>query len=219
MNKNEYLDLLRFYLRVLPKSITDDIVLEYSNHFDDGISFGKSEEEISRELGSPKDLAEEFISTEKKYYYGSNENLNENRQKSFFDLGSFKHENHDLLRKILKLILVVFLGLVLMPFLFSFIGLAFSLLIAGICLAFAAGLVGFTLLLSIFTNMNINGPFFSSNIGALQNFNPISKLSIGIFLILLMILAMKILIFAIGKVFKGIKDFFIYLKWKFVKGA
>lgn len=60
MNRDEYLDLLKLYLKDLPSDEIDDILLDYEEHFRIGISKGKSEEEISKELGSPKDIAQNY---------------------------------------------------------------------------------------------------------------------------------------------------------------
>lgn len=64
MNRKSYIDLLRYYLRDLPKNVIDDIVMDYEEHFAIGVSGGKSEEEISEELGSPETIAKEFLTIE-----------------------------------------------------------------------------------------------------------------------------------------------------------
>lgn len=61
MKKHEFLDLLRFYLEPLPKTVVDEIVAEYRTHFEEGMVHGKTEEEISRELGSPREIAKEYL--------------------------------------------------------------------------------------------------------------------------------------------------------------
>ncbi len=62
MRKTEYLDLLRYYLDRFPKSMVDDIIRDYEEHFAIGIENGKSEDEISNELGAPFYVAQEYIS-------------------------------------------------------------------------------------------------------------------------------------------------------------
>lgn len=64
MNKREFLDLLRYYLRAYPENIINDIVSDYEEHFHIGKENGKSEEQICSELGSPKDIADEFLSSQ-----------------------------------------------------------------------------------------------------------------------------------------------------------
>lgn len=61
MNKKEYLDLLRYYLRDLPTLVVDDIIYDYSEHFSIGMEKGKTQEEISKELGSPDVIAREYL--------------------------------------------------------------------------------------------------------------------------------------------------------------
>ena len=65
MKKREFLDLLRFYLRDMPKTVTDDIISDYEEHFAIASEKGKSEEDICKELGSPEAIAKEYISGEK----------------------------------------------------------------------------------------------------------------------------------------------------------
>ena len=61
MKKQEFLDLLRFYLEPLPKTVVDEIVAEYRTHFEEGMAHGKTEQEISRDLGSPQEIAKEYL--------------------------------------------------------------------------------------------------------------------------------------------------------------
>lgn len=69
MKKNEYLRLLRIYLQDLPPEEIEDILLDYQEHFHIGLSKGKSEEEISRELGNPQDIAKNYnISNESQQF-------------------------------------------------------------------------------------------------------------------------------------------------------
>ncbi|NLV88874.1 MAG: DUF4097 family beta strand repeat protein [Tissierellia bacterium] len=63
MNKKEYLAKLRMYLQGLPISELEDIISDYDEHFNVGISKGKSEEEISKELGDPKEVALSYKNT------------------------------------------------------------------------------------------------------------------------------------------------------------
>ncbi|NLM05865.1 MAG: DUF1700 domain-containing protein [Tissierellia bacterium] len=60
MNKVGYLNTLRKCLSSLPQDEIEDIIRDYREHFDVGISKGKTEEEISEELGSPVEIAKEY---------------------------------------------------------------------------------------------------------------------------------------------------------------
>lgn len=63
MNKKEYLEILRDYLnKDFSKEEVSDILRDYEEYFVDGIIEGKSDIEIISHLGSPKAIAEEFVS-------------------------------------------------------------------------------------------------------------------------------------------------------------
>lgn len=62
MKKTEYLDLLRYYLDRFPRSMVDEIIGDYEEHFSIGLENGKTEDEISSELGAPFYVAQEYIS-------------------------------------------------------------------------------------------------------------------------------------------------------------
>lgn len=142
MNRDEYLDLLKLYLKDLPSGEIQDILLDYEEHFRIGISKGKTEEEISKELGSPRDIADN--------YKGSVETgfvENENH-------GGFQDvKNHnDNTRKLLIGLLLIFFNLVIVlgPFL-AIVGVLLSFYIAGISIVFAGGalVLGFPVMLFI----------------------------------------------------------------------
>ena len=62
MNKTEFLDLLRYYLRNAKKSEVEEILADYEAHFEEGKKRGLTEETIAKELGSPKDIYESYAS-------------------------------------------------------------------------------------------------------------------------------------------------------------
>jgi uncharacterized membrane protein len=57
MNKKEFLKKLK---RLLPANDQKEIIADYEEHFNTGISEGKTEEEIASDLGTPTDVAKEF---------------------------------------------------------------------------------------------------------------------------------------------------------------
>ncbi len=61
MTKTEYLDLLRYYFRRVEEKRLEEILADYEAHFEEGARRGLSEEDISRELGSPHDVYETYI--------------------------------------------------------------------------------------------------------------------------------------------------------------
>ena len=60
MNKSEYLTKLTNELGHMPYGDVKDIIQSMEEHFDEGVSAGRSEEEIAASLGDPKELAQEF---------------------------------------------------------------------------------------------------------------------------------------------------------------
>lgn len=65
MNRQEYLHRLKISLQFLPVTELEDILSDYEEHFQIGLSKGKSEEEISKELGNPSEVANGYRSTYK----------------------------------------------------------------------------------------------------------------------------------------------------------
>lgn len=63
MRKYEFLRILEIYLKGLPQDEIRDIISDYEEHFDIGLSKGKTGEEISKELGDPKEIAENYVSS------------------------------------------------------------------------------------------------------------------------------------------------------------
>lgn len=60
MNKSEYLSNLKEALKDTDESTMEEIVSDYEEHFQVGMEYGKSEEQICEELGSIEDLVEEI---------------------------------------------------------------------------------------------------------------------------------------------------------------
>ena len=60
MNKTEYLAKLTNELGHMPYGDVKDIIQSIEEHFDEGVSEGRSEEVIAESLGDPKELAAEF---------------------------------------------------------------------------------------------------------------------------------------------------------------
>ena len=62
MRESEFLDLLRYYFRNATPSEVKEILADYEAHFEEGKKEGLTEEEISKELGSPKDIYDSYQS-------------------------------------------------------------------------------------------------------------------------------------------------------------
>ena len=61
MTKQEYLDELRKELKNNNVDEIEDIISEYSEHFDFKLEEGFTEEEIAKKLSSPKEIAKEYM--------------------------------------------------------------------------------------------------------------------------------------------------------------
>jgi len=60
MNRKEFIETLRADLKGLPQEEIDDIIYDYEEHFRIGLSQGKFEEDIARELGDPRNIAKMY---------------------------------------------------------------------------------------------------------------------------------------------------------------
>lgn len=63
MNKNDFLSQLETSLQKLPSTEREEIIQDFEEHFAIGMTEGKTEEEIARSLGSPKQIAKEMIAS------------------------------------------------------------------------------------------------------------------------------------------------------------
>lgn len=63
MNKNQFLSKLEKYLQRISLDERQDIIQDFEEHFAIGINEGKTEEEISKALGSPQQIAKELLAT------------------------------------------------------------------------------------------------------------------------------------------------------------
>lgn len=60
MNRNEFMEQLRNGLNGISQEEIEDILYDYEEHFEIGLSKGKTEEEIAKELGNPKSIAKAY---------------------------------------------------------------------------------------------------------------------------------------------------------------
>lgn len=61
MNRKEFIAEMELRLLRLPKADRDDILSDYEAHFAAGIEKGRTEEEVSAELGNPDELAAVYL--------------------------------------------------------------------------------------------------------------------------------------------------------------
>lgn len=64
MNKQEYIETLRYYLSSLPEDEQSELLRDYEAHFVHGLQQGRTEAEIISELGNPAELAREAIGSD-----------------------------------------------------------------------------------------------------------------------------------------------------------
>ena len=60
MNRKEYMERLQMDLEAVDETTAKEILQDFADHFDQGLSEGRSEEEISAELGDPAELISEL---------------------------------------------------------------------------------------------------------------------------------------------------------------
>ena len=60
MNKNEFLRVLQKELNPLGPAAISEILADFEEHFANGLARGKSEDEITAELGNPAEIAQQY---------------------------------------------------------------------------------------------------------------------------------------------------------------
>lgn len=219
MNKEEYLDLLRYYLRDMPSTVVDDIVSDYRDHFEIALERGKSEEEICEELGPPHMIAQEYLSNEK----------GKPRPVSFREEDPSPRADRPKMNRNVKIILALIgaafilppilglgLGLVggIFGLVFGIIGIIVSLLAT--FLSLGIGLLATAVALPLTLVPSLSVPFVSIP-KILYSLSPLTRIFASISLFLFGILVLSLGIFFIRWVLRTAKNLYISLKWKWNK--
>ena len=63
MNKKEFMSQLKRALMPLRQSARQEILTDLEEHFKDGASLGKTDFEVAEELGDPKELAQQYLTS------------------------------------------------------------------------------------------------------------------------------------------------------------
>lgn len=183
MNKNDFLDILRDYLKgTFSQLEINDILRDYEEFFLNGELQGKSDEEIIRGLGSPKSIAQELIEEMKGQGSAPENNTNEmfekfnketkkawtnvkvtgrkagNKAKEFLDSNSVI--NGSISSAGVKLIIVLLtIGIIMaaMPVIFTMLGSLLALV--GMSVANFIGYLGAAVLCGVNLSMGIFGFF------------------------------------------------------------
>lgn len=126
MNKKAFLQQLRTGLKGIPKSELEDIMYDYQEHIESALETGKSEEEITSDLGSPKKIAKQHRA---EFYF-------EQADKKGTTGSAFKAIlagiGLSLFNIVFVLPLLITLYAVLISIFFSFVAVAVSGLVAGV---------------------------------------------------------------------------------------
>lgn len=164
MNRRQYLNQLKHHLKGFPQDELQDIIMDYEEHFDVGVSKGKTEEEISMELGNPKDIAQNFKNTYSSSAYDSDNYKNE-------DI-SYKSSHSS--RNILSIIMLMFFNVViafgvfiaLVAVLFSSYGVGLSFIVSGFIILLGSPISVFITITSphILTSLSFGIGFISLGI-------------------------------------------------------
>ncbi|MDO5040949.1 MAG: DUF1700 domain-containing protein [Peptoniphilus sp.] len=222
MREKEFLDLLRHYLREMPEPVIMDIMADYEEHFAVGKSKGKSEEEISEELGSPRVVADEFLKNES----GGLKLTRRERQDEDFEKSKFE-EIIDLMKEnknisIVVLLLLVFvlptilgMGVGLIGGLIGFVAGLASLMILPAIISFTAGIAlmgaGVVFVLSAVL------PGFSGMSVVISSLNPLTKIFAAVAMVSFGLIIFGLGIEYIKFLIRQIKKLYIFIRWEINK--
>lgn len=202
MKRVEFMDLLRYYLSELPKTVVDEILEEYNLHFQEGMAHGKTEEEISEDLGSPKIIAHEYLNYESRKQ-GASSSKTSKRSNGFF------RDSAGNLNWALILLLIV-----LSPFWGSIVIAIGATIFAAIVTVVAVGIsaigIGVAVLVATlfpFLPFLDVGPGFTMLSPVTRTLSSLTALVLGVIVIKLMI---NLIVFLGGK----IRDKYRTYKWK-----
>lgn len=196
MKKLEFLDLLRFYLQKLPKTVVDEIVEEYRTHFEEGMTHGKTEEEISRELGSPREIAKEYL------YDDEEENPNR------FKTGMFRTKEGSL--NWAMIILAILLFPIWGSLLLSGFAILFSLVVTLIVVPASFIFAGIVVLVAAFFP---SLPWVHAG-GMVVLLHPITRVLLALTIFVLGLVLMKLVLTLLAWVSRKTKEAYGTYRWK-----
>ncbi|KOF57098.1 MULTISPECIES: HAAS signaling domain-containing protein [Clostridium] len=73
--REEFMDALRHYLSDFGNDEREEILYDYEEHFRIGMESGKTEDELIKELGSPRDIAAQYRNTDDNSKVNSNQSV------------------------------------------------------------------------------------------------------------------------------------------------
>lgn len=138
MKRNEYIEILKDYLEQMSDSETErqDILRDIEEMIEDGLSSGKTEEQVINDLGSPKNIAMELtdkiIDTSTRNFDLTNKGSFSKKTTLKNQFGTFKDMGKKsgkkvsvIIRKILKAIYKICISLIALGLIFSEVGVFF----------------------------------------------------------------------------------------------
>ncbi|WP_195853121.1 DUF1700 domain-containing protein [Aerococcus sanguinicola] len=205
MRQEEFLDLLTYYLRRLPDSVIADIRQDYMEHYAMGLAQGKTEEEISQELGSPREIAIDYLDNERVF-------IDDERA-----LAVNESQKPRTVHWFWKLVLF----LIALPFILALLSVIVSIVASvvsvwlGVILTVAV--LGGSVLVSVFRPDLFNNGVV--NIGLVNDLSLLTKICLAIFLICLTLLLIYSLYAAIRWGIRGLMNAWYAFQWRRKRGA
>ena len=196
MNKDTYIKILQYELDLIRHPDKYEIINDYSSFFDEGLASGKTESEIARELGDPKEVVRQLNMQ------------NENRNRQYYR-SQPQYEQYppyppqggsgsSTVGNILKFIGIAFLLLTVgFPLVITVAALLFAFFISG----FAISIGGlYVMLTGNMSNSYINGVHYAFRLSLpSQIFGSLAMIAFGLLLLMLAYQFSKL-------VFRGIKS-------------
>jgi uncharacterized membrane protein len=223
--KSEFINILTNGLIQMPKEQRDDIISQYEEHFDIGISSGKSEHEIIQELGSPYEIVEKYngnshnnpqeneveytpsFKSEIKEPDGNYKNYTNNSYNNYESARNKKSEKSILLT-IFLIIVVLILSPGIIGAFFATIAALFSGIIFSLALTFSSVLLFFAKLLNTGHLKDMLGTVLDQIPMASTIFFLIGNISLTILSFIIVIQIFKFLWYLTKKFFAFMKNLF-----------
>lgn len=203
MDKKNYLDLLKYYLKDLPANVIEDIIIDYDQHFIEGIQNGKTEEQISEELGRPEHIAREYLRLEPNLRRKSKANSSQAD-----DLASNSED------KTLKYILIAVALIVLSPVIIGVFSTIIGLIVAAFGISIALVFAGIAIVIALVAGA---GASFMGTPITILSLHPLSNFLMFLFFIALGVFLFLLTIKFVQWLIKTLKNFYISMKWRLEK--
>jgi len=141
MKKKEFLDELGKILEENKCSDKEEILKDFEEHFSVGIEEGKSEEEVAKMLGNPRDIAMQFILEENK----EDKKQEPIKAEVITEQTNVKKENNTAISKILIALALIFFNIV---FVFGIVCGLLGALVGCLAAFIAVSIVGIVLIVA-----------------------------------------------------------------------